>query len=81
MAAVVIVANGEATTDPTEMGIETTLTEYLDAAVVSNNHRDQNTNDSNDKEEGEEASMQLLMREGRTGARRAGEEKCRGGKW
>ena len=61
------------------MGIKTALTECLDVVVVSNDHRDRNGKESDDKWEGEEAAIPSLMQEGRTGVRRAREEKCRGG--
>ena len=45
----VVVADGEATIDPTKMGIETALTEFLDAVVVPDDYRYRNSNNIDDE--------------------------------
>ena len=76
---VVIVADGEANINPTEIGIETTLMECLDVVLFPDDHCKLNSNDSNEKGKVEEAEIPSLTLEGGTGARRAGEEKGRVG--
>ena len=70
MAVVVVLADGEAIINPTEMGIETTRTECMNAVIVPDDHREHNGNDINEKGGGEEAAMPSLMQENETGARR-----------
>ena len=53
------------------MGIDTALTECLDAVVVPDNHHECNSKDSDNKGGGEESEIPSSKREGRTGARRA----------
>ena len=65
-------ADGEATINLMEMRIYTAYKEFLNAVVVPDDHRDRNSNDSNDEGEGEEAEMPSSVREGGTGARRTG---------
>ena len=79
LTAVIVVAEREATINPTDMVIETALAEYMDAIIVTNDHCNHNGKNSNNEKEGEEALIPLLTREGGTGVRRAGEEKSGGG--